>query len=310
MDLAALLAIQVLYTIASLALISVGLAIIFGMMRVINLAHGEFLMLGGYSAIESTRAGVNIWISMLLVAPIVVGLIGVIVERTIIRWLYGRMIDTMLATWGLSLFLVGLATAIFGNTTVGLSAPLGSFQIGAYRASAYTLFVIAVAALVFLGVLLVVRYTRLGLIARGTMQNADMAAALGVNPSRGLCRHFRCRRGVDRARRRRAGAGLGRISDYRRRLRRQILHHRDWRRRRYRGGHGQRIGAVRHHQPNRDLCDNACFRRGRAACRSDCADPRASAGHHRAVLPEEHLNARPLELARPRDCRRGRRRHS
>jgi branched-subunit amino acid ABC-type transport system permease component len=183
-DLAALLGIQVLYTIASLALISIGLAIIFGMMRVINLAHGEFLMLGGYSAIESTRAGVNIWISMLLVAPIVVGLIGVIVERTIIRWLYGRMIDTMLATWGLSLFLVGLATAIFGNTTVGLSAPLGSFQIGAYRASAYTLFVIVVAALVFLGVLLVMRYTRLGLIARGTMQNADMAAALGVNPNR------------------------------------------------------------------------------------------------------------------------------
>lgn len=184
MDLSILLIIQVLYTIASLALISIGLAIIFGMMRVINLAHGEFLMLGGYSAIEATDAGVNIWISMLIVAPIVVGLIGVIVERTIIRWLYGRMIDTMLATWGLSLFLVGLATAIFGNTTVGLSAPLGSFQIGGYRTSAYTLVVIAVAALVFLSVFLVMRYTRLGLIARGTMQNADMAAALGVNPGR------------------------------------------------------------------------------------------------------------------------------
>ena len=63
------------------------------------------------------------------------------------------MIDTMLATWGLSLFLVGLTTAIFGNTTVGLSAPLGSFEIGAYRSSAYTLFVIAVAAVVLLGVL-------------------------------------------------------------------------------------------------------------------------------------------------------------
>jgi branched-subunit amino acid ABC-type transport system permease component len=183
-DLSILLIIQVLYTIASLALISIGLAIIFGMMRVINLAHGEFLMLGGYSAIEATDAGVNIWISMLIVAPIVVGLIGMIVERTIIRWLYGRMIDTMLATWGLSLFLVGLATAIFGNTTVGLSAPLGSLQIGGYRTSAYTLVVIAVAALVFLSVFLVMRYTRLGLIARGTMQNADMAAALGVNPGR------------------------------------------------------------------------------------------------------------------------------
>ena len=184
MDLAALLAIQVLYAIASLALISVGLAIIFGMMKVINLAHGEFLMLGGYAAIEATSHGVSIWISMLVVAPVVVGLIGVIVERTIIRFLYGRMIDTMLATWGLSLFLVGLTTAVFGNTTVGLSAPLGSFEIGAYRSSAYTLFVIAVAAVVLLGVLATMRFTKLGLIARGTMQNPDMAAALGVNPAR------------------------------------------------------------------------------------------------------------------------------
>jgi branched-subunit amino acid ABC-type transport system permease component len=181
-DLVALLAIQVLYAVASLALISVGLAIIFGMMRVINLAHGEFLMLGGYAAIVATNHGISIWLSMLLIAPAVVGIIGVIVERTIIRFLYGRMIDTMLATWGLSLFLVGLTTAIFGNTTVGISAPLGSIEIGRYRTSAYTLFVIAVAAVVLAAIFAVLRWTRLGLIARGTMQNADMAAALGVNP--------------------------------------------------------------------------------------------------------------------------------
>ena len=184
MDLVALLAIQVVYAIASLALMSVGLAIIFGMMKVINLAHGEFLMLGGYAAIEANRFGLSIWVAMLIVAPIVVGAIEIIVERTIIRWLYGRMIDTMLATWGLSLFLVGLTTAIFGNTTVGLSAPLGSFEVGQYRTSAYTLFVIGVAIVVLGGVLAVLQFTKLGLIARGTMQNANMAAALGVNPSR------------------------------------------------------------------------------------------------------------------------------
>jgi branched-chain amino acid transport system permease protein len=183
-DLAALVLIQVLYAIASLALMSVGLAIIFGMMRVINLAHGEFLMLGGYAAIVATSHGVPIFLSMLVVAPVAVGLLGVIVERTIIRFLYGRMIDTMLATWGLSLFLVGLTTAIFGNTTVGISAPLGSFEIGAYRSSGYTLFVIAVAIVLLLLIFATLRWTRLGLIARGTMQNADMAAALGVNPPR------------------------------------------------------------------------------------------------------------------------------
>ncbi|MEA3122632.1 MAG: urea transport system permease protein [Paraburkholderia sp.] len=184
MDLVALLAIQVFYAIAVLALISVGLAIIFGMMRVINLAHGEFLMLGGYAAIVATDHGISIWLSMLVVAPIIVGSIGVIVERVIIRFVYGRMIDTMLATWGLSLFLVGLATAIFGNTAVGISAPLGSFQIGAYRTSAYTLFVIAVATVVLGAIFAFMRWMRLGLIARGTMQNANMASALGVNPTR------------------------------------------------------------------------------------------------------------------------------
>ena len=81
-------------------------------------------------------------------------------------------------------FLVGLTTAIFGNTTVGISAPLGSFQIGALSPAfnGYTLFVIAVAAVVLAGIFAVLRWTRLGLIARGTMQNANMAAALGVNP--------------------------------------------------------------------------------------------------------------------------------
>src|SRR5260370_29114942 len=92
------------------------------------------------------------------------------------------MIDIMLATWGLSLFLVGLTTAIFGNTTVGISAPLGSFQIGAYRTSGYTLFVIAVAIVVLAAIFAVMRWTRLGLIPRGTMHNANMAPALCRNP--------------------------------------------------------------------------------------------------------------------------------
>src|SRR5438093_9202183 len=87
-------------------LMSTRLAIIFGMMRVINLAHGEFLMLGGYAAIVATNHGVNIWVAMLAVAPLVVGIIGVIAARLIIRALFGRMIDTLLVTSVLSLFLI------------------------------------------------------------------------------------------------------------------------------------------------------------------------------------------------------------
>lgn len=182
MDYALVVGIEVLNAVASLMLISIGLAIIFGMMRIINLAHGEFLMLGGYAAITATKAGVNIWIAMLVVAPLVVGVIGIVVERCVVRFLYGRMVDTMLATWGLSLLLVGLVTTIFGNTTAGISSPLGSMRIGTYTVSLYTLFIVFVAAAVALGLWLLLKRTRFGLIARGTMQNANMAAGLGLSP--------------------------------------------------------------------------------------------------------------------------------
>jgi branched-subunit amino acid ABC-type transport system permease component len=176
---------QLLFGIANLALISLGLAIIFGMMRVINLAHGEFLMLGGYTVVVATKAGVNIWISMLILAPLVVGIIGVVVERLLIRWLYGRMIDTLLATWGLSLLLIGLVTSIFGaSTATTISPPLGPIQIGEYSLSGYDLFLAFVTVVLLVAVYATLRFTKLGLLARGTMQNAQMASALGVSTSR------------------------------------------------------------------------------------------------------------------------------
>jgi branched-chain amino acid transport system permease protein len=122
---------------------------------------------------------------MLILAPLVVGIIGVIVERLLIRWLYGRMVDTLLATWGLSLLLVGLVTSIFGaSTATTVAPPLGAIQIGTYSASGYELFLILITVLLLIAVWLTLRFTKLGLLARGTMQNADMAAALGVSTSR------------------------------------------------------------------------------------------------------------------------------
>ncbi|MDX5384231.1 MAG: branched-chain amino acid ABC transporter permease [Rhodobacterales bacterium] len=185
MDLVVAVLFQLIYVISNLALISLGLAIIFGMMRVINLAHGEFLMLGGYTVVVATNAGINIWVSMLILAPLVVGIIGVIVERLLIRWLYGRMVDTLLATWGLSLLLVGIVTSIFGASTgTTVSPPLGVVRIGDYSASGYELFLIVVTIVLLFAVWLTLRFTKLGLLARGTMQNAEMASALGVSTSR------------------------------------------------------------------------------------------------------------------------------
>jgi len=185
MDLFAALALQIVYGIANLVLISLGLAIIFGMMRVINLAHGEFLMLGGYTVVVATNKGVNLWFAMLVLAPLVVGVIGVIAERIVIRHLYGRMVDTLLGTWGLSLLLIGLVTTIFGaQTATTISAPIGALRIGDYSSSGYELFLILVAVALLVLVYAILRFTRLGLVARGTMQAADMAAALGVSTHR------------------------------------------------------------------------------------------------------------------------------
>jgi urea transport system permease protein len=184
MDLAAVVIIQVLYGIASLVIISAGLAVIFGMMKVINLAHGEFLMLGGYATLGAIKIGINIWIAIFIAAPLAVGVVGVILERLVIRRLYGRMIDTMLATWGLSLLLVGIVTSVFGNTVAGISTPLGSFTIGNYSVSVYTILIIVVAIVLALALRAVLLKTQLGLIARGTMQNPQMADALGISPSR------------------------------------------------------------------------------------------------------------------------------
>ena len=192
MDLSFVILVEMLYAIASLILIGAGLAVVFGMMKVINLAHGEFMMMGGYATITAVGLGVNVFIAMLIIAPLIVGLIGLIVERLVIRHLYGRLVDTMLATWGLSLFFIGLTTMIFGNTITGISTPIPGFAVGNYQINGYNFFIIVVSALLLIGILLVLKTTRAGLIARGAMQRSDMAATLGYSPDRIYMATFFC----------------------------------------------------------------------------------------------------------------------
>jgi len=182
MDYAGVVTLEILYMIAFLALTSAGLAIVFGMMRVINLAHGEFVLLGGYTTLKCSQLGINVYVAMLLISPLLVGIVGLIVERIIIRFLYGRMIDTMLATWGLSLTLIGLVTLYFGPSAMSIPAPIPGYQMGSYQMGGYNLFIILITVALYVAMWGVLKFTRAGLIARGAMQGPDVVAALGYNP--------------------------------------------------------------------------------------------------------------------------------
>jgi urea transport system permease protein len=192
MDLSFVIIVEIFYAVASLALISAGLAVMFGMMKVINLAHGEFMMMGGYATITAVNLGVNVFVAMLIIAPLIVGLIGLIVERLVIRHLYGRLVDTMLATWGLSLFFIGMATMIFGNTTTSITTPITGFAVGSYQINGYNFFIIFISAALMIIMYALLKTTRFGLIARGTMQRPDIAAALGYSPDRIYMATFFC----------------------------------------------------------------------------------------------------------------------
>jgi branched-chain amino acid transport system permease protein len=171
---------QIAFSLGIFVLISLGLAIIFGMMKVINLAQGEFIMLGAYLCLITTQASIPFWLAVIL-SSLGVGIFGVIVERCLIQFLYGRIMDTLLATWGLSLLMVGMVTTIFGPQEAGVDAQLGKFQVGDYSIAVYNLVLIGLAFLMLLLTFCLWRYTRFGLVVRGTMQKPHMAAALGIN---------------------------------------------------------------------------------------------------------------------------------
>ena len=249
---------EVVTGIASLVLIAIGLAIVFGMMKVINLAHGEFLMLGGYATITATKHGLNIWIAVLVVAPVVVGLIGLIVERLVIRRLYGRIIDTMLATWGLSLLFIGLVTTIFGNTTSGITSPLCSISIGTFNTSVYNFFIIGVAASVVLALMLLFKKTMFGVVARATMLNPDMASPSELIQA-DICGHVRTWRGTHGSCRRRLGTYNRDRSRHWCSLRSKSIHHRDWRWICGRPGNALRLHHLRDGQQDGKLCSHARY---------------------------------------------------
>jgi len=172
-----------------LLLAALGLALSFGLMRVINMAHGEFLMVGGYlTYLAAQWAGPTLGDAWLWAAfPLAflgAALLGAVMEFTVIRRLYGRPLDTLLATFGISLILQQAARQLFGSTGVPVTAPAwlgGALQLGDVTLPFVRLFVIALALIVLGGMWWLLNRSRFGMHVRAVNQNREMAAALGVN---------------------------------------------------------------------------------------------------------------------------------
>jgi len=178
-----------------LALAAIGLAITFGVMGVINMAHGEMVMLGAYTTFvvqEVIRArnpalfNASLAIAIPL-AFLVSGFVGILVERGIIRFLYGRPLETLLATWGLSLILQQAVRTGFGANNRDVGAPSwmsGAFELGQMTITYNRLWIIVFTLMVFVALLALLRLTRLGLEMRAVTQNRAMAAAMGIRTGR------------------------------------------------------------------------------------------------------------------------------
>ncbi len=168
---------------AFLVLSAAGLAIIFGMMGIINMAHGEFIMCGVYVTSATYHMGLPLVLAQAC-GTAAAGLVGVVLEYLVIRPLYARPLDSLLVTLGVSLIATQGTLVILCSTFPGIGTPLGSFDVGAYTFSTYrmVLFAAAIGVLGFVYVLFM--RTGFGVQARATMQNAAMARALGVPTSR------------------------------------------------------------------------------------------------------------------------------
>lgn len=172
-------------------LAAIGLAITFGVMGVINMAHGEFIMMGAYTGFVVQQFVVDYTLSILIALPLAFAITfgaGVAMERLVIRHLYHRPLETLLATFGISIALQQLAKNIFGTQARPLTSPDwldGALVFNDVVAISYIRIVIFVLALIFLFLILyVLKRTRLGLEVRAVTQNPGMAASMGINPDR------------------------------------------------------------------------------------------------------------------------------
>ncbi len=178
------LLLDIVTTAAILYVVALGLLIVFGVMGIISFAHGAMLTVGGYAALLVTQAGWNPWAS--LPAAALAGLLaGAAMERTVLRPLYRRPLDAILATWGLGIVIGQVITLAFGRQVQFAQSPLsGAATVLGATYSQYRLLLVVVAVLLAGVIALVLHGTRLGLVTRAVIANETLAQSLGVNSAR------------------------------------------------------------------------------------------------------------------------------
>ena len=172
---------DVLTTAGVLYIVALGLLIVYGVLKIINLAHGAFLALGSYAAVIATWLGLNPW-GALLIALVGGVAVGALTEWRVLRGLYARPLDTILATWGLNIIIVQSVTLYFGREIQFAQSPITqAVSIGGVTYSLYRLILLLIAVVLGLLVWLVMRRTQIGLVAQAVIMNEELAQALGIN---------------------------------------------------------------------------------------------------------------------------------
>ena len=178
------LVLNIMSLICILMIIGLGLAIIFGLMDVINLAHGEFVTIGAFTLAFVQGFGGSYWLAFAL-APILGALVGYLIERGLIRHLYNQPLSTILVTWGISLIITQVLLLVFGTQPLPVANPLrGSFDILGAPYPAYRLLLIAISLTILGACLFVFRRTSFGLDLRTTIQDREIAEAMGIDTRR------------------------------------------------------------------------------------------------------------------------------
>jgi urea transport system permease protein len=184
MDWIALIALDAANLVLVILLVAMGLVIVFGLMNVINMAHGELIMIGAYTMLVAQREGLGFWAG-LAAAPLVVGLLGAVIELLVIRRIRHRFLDTILATWALSVALKQAVILAFGPGSHAVAPPfVGSVTLFGTVYPGYRLMIMGIAIAVVLVTLWLFFATGFGLRARAAMADRETTACLGIDTGR------------------------------------------------------------------------------------------------------------------------------